>query len=168
MKAGIIGCGFIGGEIAQFLDSNNNFELIGLNDVDEGKAGELIKNIKNNNPKSMNINELIKKSDLIIESATKNIIKDILSNEGLDEKNKKLLIMSTGGLISGLDLLKNIKNCEILLPSGAIAGLDAIKAVSGKIKSLTLTTTKPVKGLEGAPYIIKNNIDLANDYEPIL
>jgi len=162
MKAGIIGCGFIGGEIAQFLDSNNNFELIGLNDVDEGKAGELIKNIKNNNPKSMNINELIKKSDLIIESATKNIIKDILSNEGLDEKNKKLLIMSTGGLISGLDLLKNIKNCEILLPSGAIAGLDAIKAVSGKIKSLTLTTTKPVKGLEGAPYIIKNNIDLAS------
>ena len=69
MKAGIIGCGFIGGEIAQFLDSNNNFELIGLNDVDEGKAGELIKNIKNNNPKSMNINELIKKEFLFKEVA---------------------------------------------------------------------------------------------------
>jgi len=69
--------------------------------------------------------------------------------------------MSTGGLINNLDLLSKIKNCEILLPSGAIAGLDALKSVSGKITSLSLTTTKPVRGLEGAPYIISNKINLS-------
>ena len=68
--------------------------------------------------------------------------------------------MSTGGLINNLDLLKKVEHCEILLPSGAIAGLDAIKSVSGRVKTLKLTTTKPIKGLEGAPYVVNNKINL--------
>ena len=159
MKVGIIGCGFIGSEIAYFIDKNREFKLIGLNDIDKNKVNELIKNLKHK-PLFMGLNDLIKNSDLIIESATKNIIRDILSNKNLDKKYKKLLIMSTGGLIKSLNLLNKIKNCEILLPSGAIAGLDAIKSASGRIRSLTLTTTKPIQGLGGTPYILKNRIDL--------
>lgn len=163
MKVGIIGCGFIGSEIAGFIDDNNdNFQLIGLNDIDTNKANELTKKLRNSRPRLMELDDLIEKSDLIIESAAKNIIKDVLSSKNLDKKNKILLVMSTGGLINNLSLFGKIKNCQILLPSGAIAGLDAIKSVSGKIKSLDLTTTKPVKGLEGAHYVIKNNIDLKN------
>ena len=162
MKAGIIGCGFIGSELAIFIDKSKKSRLIGLNDIDKNKVNDLIKRLKNNKPKFMKLNYLIKKCDLVIESATKIIARDILSNKNLDKKNKILLIMSTGGLINNFDLLKKIKNCQTYLPSGAIAGLDAIKAVSGRIKSLTLTTTKPVKGLEGAPYILKNNIGLSN------
>ena len=160
MKAGIIGCGFIGSEIAQFLDNEDSFELIGLNDIDEIKAEELGKKLENNKPKFMDINEIIKKSDLIVESAAKNVIGTILKNKNLDKENKKLLIMSTGGFIRNIDILKKIKHCEILLPSGAIAGLDAIKSVSGRIKSLTLTTTKQIASLQGAPYIISRKIDL--------
>src|SRR3989338_6033212 len=70
--------------------------------------------------------------------------------------------MSTGGLINNLNLLNKIKNCEIHLPSGAIAGLDAIKSDSGRIKSLALTTTKPIKGLQEAPYMVTNKINLKN------
>jgi len=162
MKVGIIGCGFIGSEIAKFIDKNQNFQLIGLNDIDKNKLNELIQSLKYNKPKFMELDDLIMNSDLIVESAAKNIISNILRNKNLDKKNKKLLIMSTGGLINNLRLLGKMENCKILLPSGAIAGLDAIKSVSGKIRSLTLTTTKPVKGLEGAPYITKNKIYLAN------
>jgi len=68
--------------------------------------------------------------------------------------------MSTGGLINNLESLNKIQKCEILLPSGAISGLDAIKAVSGKINSLTLTTTKSSKSLNGAPFLTKNKINL--------
>ena len=161
MKVGIIGCGFIGTEIAEFIERDKSFSLIGLNDTDKNKAEELIKKL-NNKPKFMELNDLIAKSDLIIESATKNAVESILNNKNLNKKNKKLMIMSTGGLISNLKLLNKIKNCEILLPSGAIAGLDAIKSVSGKINSLTLTTTKPVKGLEGAPFIADNKINLSD------
>ena len=160
MKVGIIGCGFIGTEVAEFIDNDKSFDFIGLNDVDKNKASELIKKLKSN-PKFMELDDLISKSDLIIESAAKNVVESILDNKNLDKKNKKLLVMSTGGLINNTDLLNKIKNCEILLPSGAIGGLDAIKSVSGKIDSLTLTTTKPIKGLEGAPYIVNNRINLS-------
>jgi len=160
MNVGIIGCGFIGDELAKFIDKNNEFKLIGLNDIDKNKSELLIKRLKSNSPKFMNYNELIKSSDLIIESASKSAVGDILKNKNLDKESKKLLIMSTGGLISNLGLLSKIKNCVIYLPSGAIAGLDAIKSVSNRIKYMSLTTTKPIKALEKAPYIIKNKINL--------
>ena len=102
--------------------------------------------------------DLITNSDLIIESAGKDAVKDILNT--LDLFEKEILIMSTGGVIENLDLFNKIKNCKIHLPSGAIAGLDAIKAVSGEISSLELITTKPVKGLKDSPFIVKNNINL--------
>ncbi|MBI2541323.1 DUF108 domain-containing protein [Candidatus Woesearchaeota archaeon] len=162
MKAGIVGCGFIGSQISEFLDANKGFELIGLNDIAKDKAADLIEKLRNSRPKLMNLSELIKKSDFIVESASKDIVKDILKNKNLDKKNKILLVMSTGGLIENLSLLNKTKNCRILLPSGAVAGLDAIKSVSGKIKSLTLTTTKPIKGLEDAPFIAKNGINIRN------
>ena len=63
--------------------------------------------------------------------------------------------------MKGLEfLLSKIKRCRIYLPSGAVSGLDAIKSVSGKIKSLALTTTKPPKSLENAPYILENKINI--------
>ncbi len=43
----------------------------------------------------------------------------------------------------------------------ALCGIDALKAASvGKIGSVTLTTRKPPKGLEGAPYLKLKKIDL--------
>ena len=162
MKAGIIGCGFIGNEVAEFIDADRSFKLIGLNDIDKNKTGLLAKKMQNNKPKFMVVDDLIKNCDLILEAASKNVIKKILQNKNLDKKNKILLVMSTGGLIDNINLLDKIKNCKILLPSGAIAGLDAIKSVSGKIKSLALTTTKPLKGLEGAPFFLENRIELKN------
>lgn len=160
MKVGIVGCGFIGNELAMFIDKNREFRLIGVNDIDKKKADALRRKLKNDRPACMKLDSLIKKSDLIIEAASKEVIGKILRNKNLDKKGKRLLIMSTGGLVNNLHLLREIKNCMICIPSGTIAGLDAIKAASGRIKSLKLSTTKPVKGLENAPYILKNKIDL--------
>ena len=61
MKVGIIGCGFIGSELAHFIDKVKNFELIGLNDIDKNKVNDLIKDLRKNKPKFMEIDELIKK-----------------------------------------------------------------------------------------------------------
>mgnify|MGYP001564165484 FL=1 len=57
MNVGIIGCGFIGSETAQFIDKNNEFGLIALNDIDKDKATDLIKKLRNSNPKFMELNE---------------------------------------------------------------------------------------------------------------
>jgi len=79
------------------------------------------------------------------------------------EKLKDVMIMSVGGLIESEDLLEDArkKNVMVYFPSGAICGIDGLKAagISG-IKSVTLTTRKPPKGLEGAPYLISKGIDL--------
>jgi aspartate dehydrogenase len=159
MKVGIIGCGNIGTELALFIDKETGFDLRYLCDINIEHAQELKEKIRNGQ-EVIPMADLIKHSELIIESASKDAVKEILNSKNIDRKGKKLLIMSTGGIIGNLDAFSKIKNCEIYLPSGAIAGLDAIKAVSGKISSLTLTTTKPIKGLKDAPYIAKNNIDL--------
>ena len=160
MKTGIIGCGNIGTGLALSIDSTKSLELKYLCDTNNENIAILQKKIINSQPRAVSIEQLIKNSDLIIEAASKNAVKEILNSENLDKKGKKLLIMSTGGIIENLNLFNKIKNCEIYLPSGAIAGLDAIKAVSGKISSLTLTTTKPLRGLRDAPFITKNNINL--------
>src|SRR3989338_8344591 len=159
MKTGIIGCGNIGTELALFIDKDRDFELNYLCDINIDRAHELQKKIRNGQ-KVTSIWDLIANSELIIETASKDAVKDIINSKNIDKKGKKLIIMSTGGLIENLDSFKKIKNCEIYLPSGAIAGLDAIKAVSGKISSLTLTTTKSIKGLRDALFIKKNNINL--------
>src|SRR5207244_6895638 len=52
--------------------------------------------------------------------------------------------------------------CRRYVPSGALAGLDGIKsACVGQITHVTMTTRKPPNGLEGAPYLIQNQISLA-------
>ena len=161
MITGIIGCGNIGTELALFIDKETDFDLRYLCDINVSHANKLQKKI-GNNQEVISMEELIEKSDLIIESASKEAVKEILKNKNIDKKGKKLLIMSTGGIIENIEAFKKMKSCEIYTPSGAIAGIDGIKTASGKIKTLTLTTTKPIKGLKDAPYIKKNNINLNN------
>lgn len=58
-------------------------------------------------------------------------------------------------------------NRTVRVPSGAIAGLDAIKAArSGSLESVSLTTTKPPAGIEGAPYLEAHDIDVHGFSEP--
>jgi aspartate dehydrogenase len=74
MKVGIIGCGFIGTEISRFIDKDKRFRLVGLNDIEKTNFFSLIKKIRSR-PKFMEINELIKKCDVIIEAASRNAAK---------------------------------------------------------------------------------------------
>jgi len=159
MKAGLIGCGVIGTELAKFIDNNKDIELIGITDTDETKIDNLKGILKNNQPETLDTNSLIEKSELIIEAASGEVAKELLNK--VADKDKKAMFMSTGGLIDSSELLKNSK-AKIYLPSGAIAGIDGIKSASvGKIKSITLTTTKHPEGLKDAPYVVENNINLS-------
>ncbi|MFH1439589.1 MAG: aspartate dehydrogenase [Candidatus Woesearchaeota archaeon] len=171
MKISIIGCGAIGSAVAKAIvdeisNDDNNVQLVGVSDVDNEKANQLISEL-GIDIKNKSIDELIGVSDLIIEAASKHIIKEVA--EKTFTAGKDLMIMSIGGLIGNESLLNKAKEkgCNLYLPSGAIAGLDAVKAAvattgsASSIKFITLTTTKPPKGLEGAPYIIEHNIDLS-------
>ena len=162
LKVGIIGCGLIGSEITKAcIDTlQEGIDLTALYDADLKKSKNLSKLVKKEISVS-SVDELFEKSDLIVEAASSAISKDIVKTA--IEKSKDVMVMSVGGLIDAAELLQEAekKNVRVYLPSGAICGIDGIKAAKlSKIETVTLTTKKPSQGLEGAPYLEKNHIDL--------
>lgn len=161
-KIGIIGCGTIGTEIAEYIQKHLKKKalIFAVCDIDLNKANLLAQKIK---PKPIvtGIDDLIRKVDLIIESASMKISGEIA--EKAVSIKKDVLIMSTGGLLKKQFLFKKARanGCNVYIPSGAICGLDGlVSAKVGKIKKVTLTTRKPPKGLIGAPYLKEKNIDI--------
>jgi len=135
-------------------------KLTGLNDVNTGKARSLKKRLNIDAP-VVRLKSLILRSDLVIEAASGAVARDVARKTVYFGKD--VMLMSTGGLLLSPDLFRNAekRGCKIYIPSGAICGLDGVKAAGvGKITQATLTTRKPPRGLEGAPYIVKKGIDL--------
>lgn len=154
-KIGIIGCGVIGTGIAEYIQKflKKKARIVALCDVDAKKAKDLSKKIKPR-PCIRDIDNLIRKSDLVIEAASAHVSGRVAKKAFL--YGKDALIMSTGGLLKEISLLKKAesKGCNIYIPSGAVCGLDGLRSAAiGKIKKVSLTTRKPPKGLKGAPYL---------------
>ncbi len=71
---------------------------------------------------------------------------------------------SVGALLPRMDLVDRARASggRIVVPTGALLGLDAVRAVAeGEVHSVRMITRKPPKGLEGAPYLVENNISVA-------
>ncbi|MDO8525700.1 MAG: aspartate dehydrogenase [Candidatus Omnitrophota bacterium] len=163
IKVGIIGCGTIGSQLARAClgPLKDRFKLIAICDADADKARELKKAIKKG-PGILNIEKLIKRCDLVVEAASAKVSGDILDK--CVRSGKDCMIMSVGGIVGREKLLKSAeaRRVKVYIPSGAISGVDGLKSASaGRIDSVTVTTRKPSKGLEGAPYIKENSIDLS-------
>ena len=118
--------------------------------------------MKNSKPKIVNLDSLVKISDLVVESASPKVSGEIV--EKCLDKRKDVIVMSIGGLVLKYkELFKKAKKIgvNIYLPSGAICGLDGMKALSlSKIRSVVLVTRKPIKSLKGAEFFEKSNISL--------
>ena len=161
LKVGIVGCGNIGLELARFVHQHKAFTLQAVSDVEPDPIRRLLTEIHPDRFETLGLDDLVDAVDLIVETANKEVAGAILAHPRLDVPGRKLFLLSTSALLESSDRVKQLKHCEVFLPSGAIAGLDAIKAVAGQISSLILTTTKPPAGLDGAPYVVEAGIDLA-------
>jgi aspartate dehydrogenase len=174
LKIGIVGCGAIGGSLAKFIkkDFKAKAELSGLFDIDEGKAYRLAAIFKDKNLVLKNLENLMKKSELVIEATHAKYAYQI-AKKALDA-NCDIMVMSVGGLIDKykkLSILAKRKGRKVYIPSGAICGLDGLKAASAvKINKVTLTTIKPpqgfgLKGLKKEKIIFSGNAqDAVKDY----
>lgn len=162
IKIGIIGCGTIGTELAKAIITKFKKEakLVALCDINRGRASKLSRSFKNKIA-ILSLDGLIKKSDFIIEAASKEISARVVRKAIY--KGKDVLVMSVGGLLKNSQLFKLAQknNCRIFIPSGALCGIDGLKAASlGRIDTVTLTTRKPPLGFSNAPFVIKNKINL--------
>lgn len=161
IKVGIIGCGAIGSELAKYIDTQiPQMQLVAICDSVLQKAKELADNLISR-PSIFQMDKLIGNSDLVIESASKDVVKEVVQK--CCQNSKNIFVMSTGGILENpslLDLVKK-KGINLYLPSGAIAGLDGLKGAKiGEIHSVTLTTRKPPHALAGTPFITQNSINI--------
>ncbi|HEV8437802.1 MAG TPA: aspartate dehydrogenase [Methylomirabilota bacterium] len=154
INVGIVGMGVIGTHIAKAIENGiRGIALAGVNVRTATKAGAY---------PVFPLDELIRRSDLVIEAATQAALRDF--GPAVLRAGKHLMVLSVGGLVGLLEewaRLAETHGCRILIPSGAIAGLDGVKgAREGAITSVTMETRKPPRGLAGAPYIEERRIDL--------
>ena len=163
LRVGIIGCGAMGSEIARACQGrlSGSVDLAAVCDISDEKIRGLQDSL-NKKVEILKLDELIKNTDLVVEAASAGISGEIL--EKCIKAKRDCLIMSVGGLIAKASLLKQAdeQGIRVYIPSGALCGIDGLKSASGgKVESVTLTTRKPPKGLEGAPYLKENRIDLS-------
>ena len=162
VRIGIVGCGAIGGEVAKFVDKKLQKQCVVFALSDKNiEAAEKVRRRLKVLPKIYSLDDLIKKVDLVIEAASIKAAKFILKKAVASRKN--VIILSTGALINNNKAIEEAKkkNVKIYLPSGAICGADGLGALSvGKIKKISLTTSKPPKSLIGADYLKKKKINL--------
>ena len=172
LKIGVIGCGVIGTEICRVIDAGLiNARLAAIYDRSKEHCERLLGSLKHK-PEILPPGELMSGSDLVIECASTAAVREF--GPAVLERGKDLMVMSVGAFAQ-TDLLKKCintaasRNCRIYIPSGAIAGIDGLKSASiARVKKVVLTTTKNPQGLKGAPYIIKNNIDMDSFHEKTL
>ncbi len=165
LRIGLIGCGTIGTSICMAIDEGSiEAELFAIYDRNMDDAEKLISTLERSAPVVMEPSEMIKKIDLLVECASQQAVYEIVPAALLSKCD--VMVMSVGAfadenLYNTIKGLARDNNCRIYLPSGAIVGLDGLRSASSEeVYSVTLTTQKPPAGLAGAPYIIKNDIDL--------
>lgn len=166
MRVGIVGCGAIGGSLAEFVVKTFSREaaLAGLFDTQPVKAQALARKLRV--PAKVvcpTLESLISRSDIVIEAASAKVSAGIVRKALA--AGKDIMVMSVGGLIKEYNALSRLAakhNARLIIPSGAICGIDGLKAMAlSGIKSVTLTTTKNPRGFLGNAYLSGRRIDPA-------
>lgn len=150
---GVVGVGALGTIVVKALmDGIDGYELIGVSDVEKPALDVPF----------LSTDDLIESVDIIVECLPPSEV-PALAKAVLD-KGKTLILISSSALLLYPEIEEWVfasKTGRLIVPSGAISGLDAVSALKeAGIDSAKIMTTKPPKGLAGAPYVIENDIDL--------
>ncbi len=166
LKIGVIGCGAIGTEICRAVDAGIiDAWLAAIYDRSAERCEKVLASLKNK-PEITSLHELISKSDVVVECASQQAVREIALE--VLKKGKDLMVLSTGALMDKRLLHELVRaagenDCRIYVPSGAIAGIDGLKSAStAKINKVVLSTTKNPEGLKGAPFVVEHSIDLSS------
>ena len=158
---GIVGCGAIGQSLLRAADSGQlNVQVAGVTSRDEHRAHEFLGSL-NAPPPYLDRQELISRSDLLVETAGGHVVPDLAKETFA--AGKDLMVISIGALLDNPGIIEKARDtgCRLLAPSGAIAGLDGIKsACAGQVDHVTMVSRKPPISLEGAPHLVENGISL--------
>lgn len=154
-RLGIVGCGAIGSLVAELLEKKkSSFRVTAVFDALPSSAQKLSKKLKSRPRVCSDVEQLLRNCDWVLEAAS--VKASLPVAEAALKRRKPVVMMSTGGFLLNqkkLSSLASRNHTKIYLPSGALCGLDGLKAARqiGKINELSITSTKPPRGFEGAP-----------------
>ena len=110
-------------------------------------------------PPYLELPELVERSSLLVETAGGHVVPGLA--QAAFAAGKDLMVISIGALLEHPEIIERARatGCRLYAPSGAIAGLDGIKsACQGRVDRVEMVSRKPVEALEGAPYLVENEI----------
>ncbi len=160
LKAGMAGVGAIGTVVCNSLKNND------INGMSLAAVSDIRKNLPFDVP-NVSFAELAEKADVVIEAlppdAVPALTKEVLS------RGKTLVMISGAALLRFPEIREWAEKSKgrIIVPSGALAGIDGVRALNSMgLKSASIRSTKKPKGFEGAPYVVREKIDLSKITKP--
>ncbi len=160
LKIGIVGCGAIGSSLAKAITANfrRHTVLAAVYDIKPEKSLALSRKLVKNARLCVNgLENLIEKSDLVIEASSGKVSWEIAAKSL--SRGRKVMVMSIGGLTGHLEqllVLASRGGGQVYLPSGAVCGIDGLKAANiAGISKVTLTTRKNPAAFAGVEYVTR-------------
>jgi aspartate dehydrogenase len=167
-RVAIAGLGPIGKRLARALDDGiDGLTLAAVSAANIEKHRGWLDKLKAQ-PAALPVEALAEAADIVVECAPSKLVRSIVAP--VVSRGKTAVVLSVGALLENEDLiaLAKEKGGQIVVPTGALIGLDAVTAAAvGTIHSVQMVTRKPLKGLEGAPYLIEHSIDIADITTPL-
>jgi len=171
-RLGLVGCGAIGRTLAlQLVKKKSPFRVTAVWDQNPAAARELSTLLKPAPHCCSSLSDLVRRSDFVLEAASQAAA--ILAAEAALRARKPVMLLSTGGFFlqaGRLTALARKNRTKLYLPSGAVAGMDALKAARqiGRLRSVTITSSKPPQGFKGAPGLTPDQVrQLAELQKPL-
>ena len=155
---GLLGCGAIGAEIAEAVCAGKagDATLVALFDMQPERVSALAEQLPVTVQFFSSFDQFLATEglDLVVECASPSAVRSYA--EAVLIHGNDLLMISSGaltdsGLFQRLCRLAEKQGRRLMVPSGALGGIDALRAARGHLEEVTLTTTKPPRGLAGAP-----------------
>ena len=164
----IAGLGAVGLPLARAIDQGvTGLRLIAVSARDTVKARASLAGFRDP-PDIVELPELAQ-ADIVVE-ATPAAIFERVAVPAL-EAGRIFVPTSAGALLPRMHLVRLAIRTggRVIVPTGALLGLDAVRAAAeGPIESVTIETRKPPVGLAGAPYLVRQGIEVMGITEPKL
>ncbi|MGA2565199.1 MAG: aspartate dehydrogenase [Pseudolabrys sp.] len=167
LRIGLAGLGAVGLEVARrLIDGVPGLTLAAVAVRDADKARRALPQLGGIAIKPATA--LAEDCDVVVECLPPALFRDVAISA--IDKGRIFMPLSVAQLLENWDLVERArqKGARILPPTGALIGLDAVRAAAeGEIRSIKMITRKPPAGLEGAPYLLANNIAVAGLTQPL-
>ena len=161
LRIGVGGFGAIGQAVGKRLDEGiPGLSLAAVSARDVAKAERNMADFSHSVP-IVALGDLADVADVVVECAPAAVFADVA--DPAVGAGRIFVPSSVGCLLSRMDLIERAEEtgARIVIPTGALIALDTVRAAAeGTIRSVTMVTRKPPGGLQGAPYLVENDINI--------